>query len=444
MSQQLHSQFKNLLEFLSIPSISTQPEHKDDVIKAANYLVAYTKSLGLDNSQLLSTEGYPIVYAEKIINNTLPTVLIYGHYDVQPADPIEKWSTPPFEPTIKVTPLHPEGAIFARGACDDKGQLFIPLEAYKVLTKKEEFPCNVKFIFEGEEEIGSISLPKFIKEHTALLTADALVVCDTAMIDKKTPALIYKLKGAGLIDLTVSTKNADLHSGIYGGIAPNPATELCKIIAATESYFQESLDANLYLANVDSVSTLGDALKLDKTKSTLQHSPETITQHLPTMEINGIQSGYCGKGHKTVIPSTASTKISVRSAIGESTDEILSRIKNHIIQLNAPDVEVMIKMDNLCEPIAVNTTSPEYIAAIEALCNVVGTKPKLIGIGGSIPVVKMFKDLLNMDALLMGFGLNSDNIHSPNEHFGIENFNMGTKSFVNFFQKFGSTKKNII
>ena len=427
---------EELIEFLRIPSISTQPEHESDILKAAEYLVGYVESIGVDNCQIINTEGYPVVYGEKIVNDKLPTVLVYGHYDVQPADSADEWISMPFEPAFRKTELHPQGALFARGACDDKGQLFIPLKAFEYLRSAGSLPCNFKFIFEGEEEIGSVSLPKFIGSNKELLKSEALIVCDTAMIDRSTPALIYKLKGAGLIDMKITTKNPDLHSGIYGGVVPNPATELCKVVTRVEEYFQQTLNVGSFSNTNYKLFNLGSSLDVKQHKNGLSHNASVIAQHLPTMEINGVQSGYCGKGHKTVIPNTASVKISVRSAVGEGTQVLLDRLISYVNELRSADFQISMESDNLCEPVQVATDSPEFIAAKTSLSNVFGNDAVEIGIGGSIPIVQMFKDQLNLDSLLMGFGLNSDDIHSANEHFGLENFNKGVATYVQFFEEY--------
>ena len=441
MTQEYINKNKNrflneLFEFIKIPSVSADIKFKDDVLKAANFLENNLIKIGADNVQIFPTDGHPIVYAEKIIDPSLPTVLVYGHYDVQPADPYELWDSDPFDPVVKKTKIHPEGAIFARGACDDKGQMFMHLKAFEAMYKSGELHCNVKFMFEGEEEVGSSNLEKFVRSNVELLRADVVLVSDTGIINNTTPSICVGLRGLSYVEVEVTGPNRDLHSGLYGGAVANPINVLSKMIA---SLHNENGTINIpgFYKDVVEVSNL-DRKEMAKAPFNLSeymldlsidnvHGEDGFTTNernsiRPTLDVNGIWGGYIGQGAKTVLPSKAHAKISMRLVPNQSSKKITELFESHFKKIAPEYVKVKVIPHHGGEGVVIPTDFPAYLAAKNAMETTFGKTPIPVRSGGSIPIVPMFEEVLGLKTILLGFGLDSDVIHSPNDHFGLFNF----------------------
>ena len=439
-----------LIELLKIPSISADQDYKSDVLKCAEAVAKSMEDAGADNIEICETQGYPIVYAEKIIDPNLPTVLVYGHYDVQPADPIELWNSGPFEPVIKKTVTHPEGAIFARGACDDKGQFFMHVKSFELMMKTDNLPCNVKFMIEGEEEVGSENLGVFVKSNKERLKCDAILISDTGIIANDTPSITTGLKGLSYLEVEVTGPNRDLHSGLYGGAVANPINILCEMIAKMK-------DENNYITipgfydNVVELSEKERAdiarapFSLDKYKAALDlsdihgekgYSTMERTGIRPTLDVNGIWGGYTGEGAKTVIASKAFAKISMRLVPNQSDEEITKLFSEYFKSIAPKSVKVKVTPHHGGEPYVSPTDIPAYQAASKAMETTYGKKPVPVRSGGSIPIVALFEKELGVKSILMGFGLDTDAIHSPNEHFGIFNYLKGIETIPYFFTYF--------
>ncbi|AKQ47351.1 peptidase dimerization domain protein [Rufibacter radiotolerans] len=435
---------QELLELLRIPSVSADAAFKGDVLKAADYLRQKLEAAGADNAQLFETAGNPIVYADKIIDPNLPTVLVYGHYDVQPADPYELWDSPPFEPVIK------DEKIYARGACDDKGQTYMHVKAFETMMHANTLPCNVRFMIEGEEEVGSVNLATFVKQNKALLKCDVIVISDTGMLANDVPSVTTGLRGLSYHEVEVTGPNRDLHSGLYGGAVANPINVLCKMIASlhdennhiTIPGFYDKVDelspeerAEMARAPF-SLDAYKKALDLSDVHGEAGYSTMERNSIRPTLDVNGIWGGYTGEGAKTVIASKAFAKISMRLVPHQSSEEISELFQKHFESIAPPSVKVVVKPHHGGEPVVTPTTSAGYKAAALAMEDTFGKKPVPVRSGGSIPIVAMFKSELGVDTVLMGFGLDSDAIHSPNEHFGIFNFMKGIETIPLFYQHF--------
>jgi len=457
MTQEYINKNKNrflneLFEFIKIPSVSADMKFKDDVLKAASFLENNLNQIGADNVQIFPTEGHPIVYAEKIIDLSLPTVLIYGHYDVQPADPYELWDSDPFDPVVKKTKIHPEGAIFARGACDDKGQMFMHLKAFEAMYKSGELSCNVKFMFEGEEEIGSSNLEKFVRSNVELLKADVVLVSDTGIINNTTPSICVGLRGLSYVEVEVTGPNRDLHSGLYGGAVANPINVLSKMIA---SLHNENGTINIpgFYKDVVEVSNL-DRKEMAKAPFNLSeymldlsidnvYGEDGFTTNernsiRPTLDINGIWGGYIGQGAKTVLPSKAHAKISMRLVPNQSSEKITDLFESHFNKIAPEYVNVKVTPHHGGEGVVIPTDFPAYIAAKNAMETTFGKTPIPVRSGGSIPIVPMFEEVLGLKTILLGFGLDSDVIHSPNEHFGLFNFYKGIETIPHFYKNYAN------
>nr|WP_068839967.1 dipeptidase [Pontibacter akesuensis] len=438
-----------LLDMLRIPSVSADAKFKADVQRTAEFVRARLEEAGADKVELVQTAGNPVVYGEKIVDPSLPTVLVYGHYDVQPADPYELWNSPPFEPVIK------DGNIYARGACDDKGQMYMHVKAFETMMKTNTLACNVKFMIEGEEEIGSVNLATFVRENKDRLQGDVILISDTGMLGNDTPSITTGLRGMSYVEVEVTGPNRDLHSGLYGGAVANPINILCQMIASMH-------DENNYITipgfydNVQELSTEERAemarapFNLDKYKNSIGlsdvHGEEgyvTMERNSirPTLDVNGIWGGYTGEGAKTVIPSKAYAKISMRLVPNQSSEEITEKFKKHFESIAPKSVKVEVKPHHGGEPVVTPTDSPAYQAAAKAYEETFGVKPVPVRSGGSIPIVAMFKSELGLDSVLMGFGLDSDAIHSPNEHFGVFNYMKGIETIPLFYQHFAELKK---
>jgi len=439
-----------LFELLRIPSISADMAYKEEVAKCADLVAKHLRDAGADNVEVCITNGHPIIYGEKLIDPSKPTVLVYGHYDVQPADPIELWHTPPFEPTIKKTEIHPEGAIFARGSCDDKGQMFMHVKAFEAMWKTNSLPCNVKFMIEGEEEAGSTNLGPFCMANKERLKADVVLISDTSIIANDVPSIDCGLRGLSYVEVEVTGSNRDLHSGVYGGGVANPINVLAKMIASlhdennhvTIPGFYDSVQeltaeerTALNSAPFDEEAYKKDlgiaALYGEKGYSTIER-----TGVRPTLDCNGIWGGYIGEGSKTVLPSKAFAKISMRLVPHQTTDQITEMFSNHFKSIAPAGVRVEVRPHHGGEPVVTPTDSKAYIAASDAMEKTFGKKPIPTRGGGSIPIVAMFESELNLKSVLMGFGLDTDALHSPNEHYGLVNYYKGIETIPYFFDNF--------
>ncbi len=444
-----------LLDLLRIPSISANPANKDDMYKTADYIKDTLIAAGADNTEVCETKGYPVVYAEKIIDPTLPTVLIYGHYDVQPVDPVDLWDSSPFDPIIKVTTEHPDGAIYARGSSDDKGQAFMHIKAFESMITNDALPCNIKFMLEGEEEIGSVSLGPFLHENADKFSCDVILISDTAMIANDEPSITTGLKGLSYLEVEVTGPNRDLHSGTYGGAVANPINILCKMIASLQDenkhitipgFYDDVLDVS-----ADERAAMNTApFNLDDYKSHLdindvhgENGYTTLerTAIRPTLDVNGIWGGYTGEGAKTVLPSKASAKISMRIVPNQSSEKITSLFQRHFETIAPKSVTIKVTPHHGGEPVVTPTDGIEYKAAAKAYEQTFGKTPIPQRMGGSIPIVALFEEVLGAKTVMMGFGLDSDAIHSPNEHYGLFNFYKGIETIPYFFHYYTEMKQ---
>jgi acetylornithine deacetylase/succinyl-diaminopimelate desuccinylase-like protein len=433
-----------LFEWLRMPSVSADSRYKQNVRKAAEFLRDKFKSAGVDHVEICETAGHPIVYAEKIINPSLPTVLVYGHYDVQPADPLNLWTSPPFEPVIK------DDKIFARGSCDDKGQVYMHVKAFETMSKLNQLTCNVKFMVEGEEEVGSDHLGIFVKENKAKLKADVILISDTALISLEHPSITTGLRGLSYMEVEVTGPNRDLHSGVYGGAVANPINTLCEMIASlhdkngrvTIPGFYEKV-AELSASEREALNKAPfdlneykKELSIDEIKGENGYTTLERTGIRPTLDVNGIWGGYTGEGAKTVLPSKAYAKISMRLVPNQVSDEITELFRKHFISIAPKSVKVKVTALHGGEPAVTLTNSKAFKSASKAFEDVWGKTPIPTRDGGSIPIVALFKKELGLDTVLMGFGLDSDAIHSPNEHYGVKNFLLGIETIVSFYKNF--------
>ncbi len=445
---------KELFELLRIPSISADSKYKKDVLTAAEYLKSHFDEIGMEHAEVCETPGNPVVYADKIIDDKLPTVLVYGHYDVQPPAPLEKWKSKPFEPEIRKTEIHPEGAIFARGACDDKGQMFMHVKALEGMIKNDALPCNVRMIVEGEEEVGSVNLEWFVKNNLEKLENDVILISDTSMLAKDTPSITTGLRGLSYMEVEVTGPDRDLHSGVYGGAVANPINVLSKMIAALQDedhritipgfyddvkeYTEEErqkmaeapFDEEAYKASLGI-----DAVQGEKGYTT----PERASIR-PTLDVNGIWGGYIEEGAKTVLPSKANAKISMRLVPHQDWQKISELFKDHFENLAPDSVTVKVNTHHGGEPYVTPVDGIEFQAASEAMEEAFGKKPLPQFSGGSIPIVALFERELKSKVVLIGFGLDSDDIHSPNENYGVWNFFKGIETIPHFYTHFTRLK----
>lgn len=446
---------EELLELLRIPSISADSKFKGDVLKAAEYVADKLRSAGADKVEICPTKGHPIVYGEKILDEKLPTVLVYGHYDVQPPDPLDLWNSPPFEPVIKKTELHPEGAIYARGACDDKGQMYMHIKAFESMMVNNALPCNVKFMLEGEEEIGSEHLGHFVKSNREKLSADVVLISDTAMIANDTPSIDVGLRGLAYMEVEVVGPNRDLHSGVYGGAVANPANILAKLIASLHDEQNRITVKGFYDDVVELSSEEREAMAkapFDEKdfKSDLGvrevwgeqgYSSVERSSIRPTLDVNGIWSGYTGEGAKTVLPSKASAKISMRLVPNQSSAAISDLFEKHFTSIAPPYIKVKVTHHHGGEPVVTPIDSIPFKAASKAMQSTFGVAPIPTRGGGSIPIVALFEQELGLKSVLFGFGLDSDNLHSPNEKYGLFNFYKGIETIPYFYRYFAELSK---
>tara|TARA_R110002050_G_scaffold81357_1_gene173970 strand:+ start:736 stop:2121 length:1386 start_codon:yes stop_codon:yes gene_type:complete len=441
---------EELFTLLRIPSISADSAYKGDVMKAAEVVAESLKSAGAQKVEICPTPGYPIVYAEKIVDPSLPTVLIYGHYDVQPPDPLELWTSKPFEPVIRKTDKHPDGAIFARGACDDKGQMFMHVKALEVMNATNTLACNVKFMIEGEEEVGSENLSWFVDRNVEKLSADVILISDTGMLANDVPSITTGLRGLSYVEVKVTGPNRDLHSGLYGGAVANPINVLNKMIASLQDDNNHITIPNFYddvqeLSEAEreamskapfSLENYKQALDLSDVYGELGYSTPERASIRPTLDVNGIWGGYMGEGAKTVIPSWAKAKISMRLVPHQDPDKITQLFQEHFEKIAPSAVKVEVSPHHGGLPYVSPTDDPGYRAASKAMEESFGKTPVPVRSGGSIPIVALFEQKLGLKSILMGFGLDSDAIHSPNEHYGLFNYYKGIETIPLFFKHF--------
>jgi acetylornithine deacetylase/succinyl-diaminopimelate desuccinylase-like protein len=453
--QENRERFLNeLLELLRIPSVSADSRHKEDMAKTAEFLKSKLIEMGANNVEICPTAGHPILYGEKIVDPALPTVLVYGHYDVQPPDPLDLWTSGPFDPVIKKTERHPDGAIFARGACDDKGQMYMHFKAFEYMAKNNALHCNVKFMIEGEEEVGSPNLGPFIIENKEKLKCDVILISDTSMIANDVPSITSGLRGLAYMEVEVTGPNRDLHSGTYGGAVANPINILSKMIASmhdenghitVEGFYDEVLE----LSAAEREAMNKAPFSLDEYKKALdindvwgEKGYTTIERAStrPTLDVNGIWGGYTGEGAKTVLPSKAYAKISMRLVPNQNSDKISELFARHFEKIAPPSVKVKVTPHHGGEPVLTPTDGIEYRAAAMAYEATFGKEPIPARAGGSIPIVALFEKVLGVKTVLMGFGLDSDAIHSPNENFGIFNYFKGIETIPFFYKYFKELK----
>jgi len=438
-----------LIEILKIPSISSNPDNAEDMLDMAGLLKKEMHSIGMDNARIMETGGYPVVYSEWLHASGKPTILIYGHYDVQPVDPVELWSSPPFEPIIK------EGRIFARGSADDKGQIFIHLKAIEAwLATQGELPVNVKLIFEGEEEVGSPHLEKFIKDYESLLVADYVVISDTPMFREGYPGITYGLRGLAYMQINLRGTSTDLHSGSFGGLVKNPINALVEILAQMKDTYGRILIPGFY----DDVLPITE---IEHNKlSNLPFHPEDFAKSIgapalfgeagydglerlwarPTFDINGIWGGFQGEGAKTVIPAEAHAKVSMRLVNDQDPQDIAMKFTRYVESLSPESMEVDIQTMHGGFGYLTELDSPGLQAGVRALKKAFGKDVDFLREGGSIPIVKVFADIIQAPVLLMGYGLPDQNAHAPDENFSLYNFHKGIESFVYFFEEIGSLR----
>lgn len=438
-----------LMDLLRIPSVSADSKYKSDVARTAEFVKNSLEKAGADKVEICPTPGHPIVYAEKIINPSLPTVLVYGHYDVQPPDPLDLWESPPFEPVIK------DGKIVARGSCDDKGQVYMHVKAFELMMKNNSLPCNVKFMIEGEEEVGSSHLGEWIRSNKERLKGDVILISDTSIIANDIPSIDVGLRGLSYVEVEVTGPNRDLHSGVYGGAVANPIQILCEMITKMKDENNHITIPGFY----DDVKVLSDAERkelnsapfdLNEYKKDLDiadiHGEKGYTTLertgiRPTFELNGIWGGYTGEGAKTVLPSKAYAKISMRLVPNQSSDKITKMFSDYFTSIAPKGVKVKVTPHHGGEPVVTPTDSVAFMAASKAMEQTFGKKPIPTRGGGSIPIVALFEKELGLKSVLMGFGLDSDLIHSPNEHYGIFNYLKGIETIPLFFQHYADMSR---
>ena len=445
-----------IIELLKIPSISADPAFSKEVIEASEAVKFALEKAGCDTVEIHKTDGFPIVYAEKIIDSNLPTILVYGHYDVQPPDPMDLWNSPPFEPVIRKTELHPEGAIFARGACDDKGQMYMHVKALEFMLNTNQLPCNVKFMIEGEEEVGSNNLATYVAQNREKLKNDIILISDTGMIANDIPSITTGLRGLSYVQVEVTGPNRDLHSGLYGGAVANPINILAKMIASLhdddnhitipgfyDKVEELSSEERAEMAKAPfNLEAYQEALDIESVYGEKGYSTNERNAIRPTLDVNGIWGGYIGEGAKTVIASKAYAKISMRLVPHQDWKEITELFKTHFESIAPKGVKVKVTPHHGGQGYVTPIDTLAYQAASKAYETTFGKKPVPQRSGGSIPIVSLFEKELDSKTILMGFGLDSDAIHSPNEHFGVWNYLKGIETIPYFYQYFTEMKKS--
>jgi acetylornithine deacetylase/succinyl-diaminopimelate desuccinylase-like protein len=440
---------EELLDLLRIPSISADSKYKNEVRRAAEYIKEQLLKAGAEKAELCETAGHPIVYGEKTVDSSAPTVLVYGHYDVQPADPLELWHSPPFEPVIK------DGKIYARGACDDKGQVYMHVKALEAMLATSSLPCNVKFMIEGEEEVGSDNLALFVKNNKGKLKADVILISDTNIISNDCPSLTTGLRGLSYLEVEVTGPNRDLHSGMYGGAVANPINILCEMIASLKDENNHITIPGFYddvleLSEQERAEMAKAPFSLEEYKKELNigdvHGEKGYTtlervSIRPTLDVNGIWGGYTGEGSKTVLPSKAYAKISMRLVPNQSSHKITELFTKHFESIAPKSVKVVVKPHHGGEPVVTPVDSVAYQAASKAFEEAWGKTPIPKREGGSIPIVALFERELGLKSVLMGFGLDSDAIHSPNESYGLFNYIKGIETIPLFYKHYAALSK---
>lgn len=444
-----------LIELLKIPSISADSAYKGDVIKTAEAVKSSLEKAGCKIVEICETPGYPIVYGEILVDKSLPTILVYGHYDVQPPDPLDLWDSPPFEPVIKTTDKHPQGAIFARGSCDDKGQMYMHVKALEYMTSTNQLPCNVKFMIEGEEEVGSASLGWFVERNREKLANDVILISDTGMIAPDVPSITTGLRGLSYVQVEITGPNRDLHSGLYGGAVANPINILTKMIASLHDennhitipgFYDDveelSLEERAKMAEAPfSKEDYLKALDIEDTYGETGYTTNERNSIRPTLDVNGIWGGYIGEGAKTVIASKAFAKISMRLVPDQDWKKITDLFSKHFESIAPKGVRVKVTPHHGGQAYVTPIDSLGYKAAEKAYEATFGKTPIPQRSGGSIPIVALFEKELKSKTILMGFGLDSDAIHSPNEHFGIWNYLKGIETIPQFYHYFTEMSK---
>jgi acetylornithine deacetylase/succinyl-diaminopimelate desuccinylase-like protein len=438
-----------LFELIRIPSVSAKPENKPDMLRMAGALKDNLLAAGADEARVMETSGQPVVYGSRIVDPALPTVLIYGHYDVQPAEPLDLWKSPPFEPEVR------DGKIWARGADDDKGQMFMHVKAFEFMERTGQLPCNVKFMIEGEEEVGSPSLKEFCRRNRKLLKADVILVSDTTMIASDIPSVTVGLRGLSYFEVEVSGPNRDLHSGLYGGAVINPVNALCKMIASLTNEKNEVTIKGFY----DDVLVLSQAerdeiakepfdlaaykkeLEIDEVDGEKGYTTLERTGIRPSLDVNGIWGGYTEGGAKTILPSKAHAKISMRLVPHQKSERIDKLFESHFKSIAPPGVRVKVKSLHGGQGYVSPTDTVAYQAASKAIEKTFGRKPIPTRSGGSIPIISDFEEVLGIKSILLGFGLESDAIHSPNENYPLENFFKGIETIPWFFRYYAEMSR---
>lgn len=441
---------EELKALLRLPSISADSKYKQQTMETAKLVEKLLKEAGATKTEICPTPGNPIVYGERLVNPDLPTILVYGHYDVQPPDPVNLWETDPFNPVVRKTEIHPEGAIFARGACDDKGQMYMHVKALEVMVKTDTLPCNVKFMIEGEEEVGSENLGWFVSRNQEKLKSDVILISDTGMLAKDVPSITTGLRGLSYVEVKVVGPNRDLHSGLYGGAVANPINILAEMIAGlmdennhiTIPGFYDDVEELSKEVRTEMAKALFDvekykkALDLGDIHGEAGYTTMERNSIRPTLDVNGIWGGYTGEGAKTVIASEAHAKISMRLVPHQEPKKITKLFKEYFESIAPKSVKVTVTPHHGGEPYVSPTDHPGYLAASKAMEESFGKKPIPVRSGGSIPIVALFERELGVKSILLGFGLDSDAIHSPNEHFGLFNYYKGIETIPLFYKHF--------
>ena len=434
-----------LFELLRIPSVSAKKEHKDDMLLCADAIKQRLLEAGADEVTIYPTDGHPIVFGKKIFDPTKPTVLVYGHYDVQPAEPLELWKHDPFDPTIV------DGKIFARGSCDDKGQMYMHVKAFETMVRTNTLSCNVKFCIEGEEEVGSPNLGKFVSSNKELLKADCVLISDSAMISLENPSIDIGVRGLSYIEVEVTGPNRDLHSGVYGGAVANPITILAQMIATLHDknnhitipgFYDDVVEATeaeraLMSKAPFNAKEYADDLGVKELWGEKGYATNERTGIRPTLELNGIWGGYTGEGAKTVLPSKATAKISARLVPNQISQKMTDLLINHFNKIAPPTVTIKASLHHGGEPYMTPIDSKAYKAAAKAMETTFGKAPIPVRGGGSIPICALFEKELGIKIVFMGFGLDSDNLHSPNEKYDLANFYKGIET-IPYFHKYFS------
>jgi acetylornithine deacetylase/succinyl-diaminopimelate desuccinylase-like protein len=439
---------EELFELIRIPSVSAKEENKPDMLRAAELLKTYLEKAGADRTEIFPTAGNPVIYGEKLVSNELPTVLVYGHYDVQPAEPFEMWEAPPFQPVIR------DGKIWGRGADDDKGQLFMHVKAFEFMNETGTLPCNVKFMIEGEEETGSVNLEKFCSNNKKMLASDVILISDTTMISADLPSITSGLRGLSYMQVEVTGPNRDLHSGLYGGAVVNPCNTLCRMISSLKDENDHITIPGFY-DNVIECS-IKDRAEMAKRPFDREKFMRSVGVHdlagekgysdterigiRPTLDINGIWGGFTGEGTKTILPSKAYAKISMRLVPDQNAEKIAKLFENHFIAIAPAGVKVKVEYLHGGEAYVSPLDTAEYQAASMAILETFGTNPIPVRSGGSIPIVAAFERVLGIKSILMGFGLESDSIHSPNENYPLYNFFKGIETIPLFYRNYVELK----